>query len=317
MRSQYEELQMEYQKQSLVLKEKSDRASLDQGSLEDIQKLLDCERARVDELHMSLNENESQKEQLEEKLRSLTRKTNDFDKLVANNEKITTEAAELEKKNQFLFGEISKERLKYESQIELLQEDIDSRRKEISIKEFEVIQLQKENTDLTSYKRQVLTLESEKRELEAQLVTAVSESRTKVTKSASPASTVSTAGAGDDELSMQIEFLNSVIVDMQKKNDKLTAQLEIYETAGFVDETSEFIFNGVSSRAVPPRLFCDICDQFDLHETEDCPTQTTPLEEQEKIHTKNRGQRGVVRQYCETCEVFGHDTTDCNDGETF
>ena len=234
MRSQYEELQMEYQKQSLVLKEKTDRASLDQGSLEDLQKLVDCERARVDELHLSLNENESQKEQLEEKLRSLTRKSNDFDKLVALNENITTEAAELKKKNQFLFEEISKERLKYESQIELLQEDVDSRRKEISIKEFEVIQLQKENTDLTSYKRQVLTLESEKRELETQLVTAVSESRTKPTKSSSPASTISTAGAGDEGLSMQIDFLNSVIVDMQKKNDKLTAQLEIYETAGIL-----------------------------------------------------------------------------------
>ena len=84
-------------------------------------------------------------------------------------------------------------------------------------------------------------------------------------------------------------------------------------------------------------MFCDICDQFDLHETEDCPTQvnriasgqtsqprgidfpfqTTPLEEQEQTHTKSRGQRGVVREYCETCEVFGHDTDDCNDGETF
>ena len=39
------------------------------------------------------------------------------------------------------------------------------------------------------------------------------------------------------------------------------------------DESTEFIFNGVSSRAVPPRMFCDICDLFDLHETEDCPTQ--------------------------------------------
>ena len=152
------------------------------------------------------------------------------------NENITTEAAELKKKNQFLFEEISKERLKYESQIELLQEDVDSRKKEISIKEFEVIQLQKENTDLTSYKRQVLTLESEKRELETQLVTAVSESRTKPTKSSSPASTISTAGAGYEGLSMQIDFLNSVIVDMQKKNDKLTAQLEIYETAGILGE---------------------------------------------------------------------------------
>ena len=35
---------------------------------------------------------------------------------------------------------------------------------------------------------------------------------------------------------MQIDFLNSVIVDMQKKNDKLTAQLEIYETAGILGE---------------------------------------------------------------------------------
>merc|ERR1712025_11546 len=131
-------------------------------------------------------------------------------------------------------------------------------------------------------------------------VAVVSESRMRNTKSPSPATTDSTQG-GDDGLKMQIDFLNSVIVDMQKKNDKLTAQLEIYETAGILDETSEFIFNGVSSRAVPPRMFCDICDQFDLHETEDCPTQTTPLEEQEKIHTKNRAQRGVVREYCETC----------------
>ena len=234
MRSQYEELQMEYHKQSLVLKEKTDRASLDQGSLEDLQKLLDSERARVDELQLSMNENEQQKEKLEEHFRALEKKCNDFDKLVSFNENITTEATELKKKNQFLFEEISKERLKYESQIELLQEDIDSRKKEISIKEFEVIQLKKENTDLTSYKRQVLTLESEKRELETQLVTTVLESRMTDTKLPSPPVSESTVETVDDGLNMQIDFLNSVIVDMQKKNDKLSAQLEIYETAGIL-----------------------------------------------------------------------------------
>merc|ERR1712227_1034063 len=41
MRSQYESLQMEYQKQSFELKERNDRASLDQGSLTDLQKLLE------------------------------------------------------------------------------------------------------------------------------------------------------------------------------------------------------------------------------------------------------------------------------------
>jgi|LakMenEpi03Aug12_release.lakeMendotaPanAssembly.Ray.scaffolds.fasta_scaffold534665_1 hypothetical protein len=38
-------------------------------------------------------------------------------------------------------------------------------------------------------------------------------------------------------------------------------------------DESEFIFNGVSSRQTAPRLFCDICDEFDLHDTEDCPKQ--------------------------------------------
>jgi CAP-Gly domain-containing linker protein 1 len=33
------------------------------------------------------------------------------------------------------------------------------------------------------------------------------------------------------------------------------------------------MFNGVSSRQAAPRLFCDICDEFDLHDTEDCPKQ--------------------------------------------
>lgn len=71
--------------------------------------------------------------------------------------------------------------------------------------------------------------------------------------------------------------MNSVIVDMQRKNDDLKAKMELYETAGILDESVDFMFNGVSARDVPPRLFCDICDEFDLHDTEDCPTQVSKL----------------------------------------
>ena len=102
----------------------------------------------------------------------------------------------------------------------------------------------------------------------------------------------------------------------------------------FLDESVEFMFNGVSSRAIPPRLFCDICDEFDLHDTEDCPTQAcqtienitqyqreyyvqaTPVVDQ-TAHTKKGGKRGVERPYCDTCEIFGHKSEDCNDNETF
>ena len=58
----------------------------------------------------------------------------------------------------------------------------------------------------------------------------------------------------------------------------MTALFYVKQIVLFLDESTEFIFNGVSSRAVPPRMFCDICDQFDLHETEDCPTQVSKEE---------------------------------------
>lgn len=58
----------------------------------------------------------------------------------------------------------------------------------------------------------------------------------------------------------------------------MTALFYVKQIVLFLDESTEFIFNGVSSRAVPPRMFCDICDQFDLHETEDCPTQVSKRE---------------------------------------
>lgn len=64
-----------------------------------------------------------------------------------------------------------------------------------------------------------------------------------------------------------------------------------------------------------PRLFCDICGCFDLHDTEDCPTQAQMLEE--PPHSAHHGSRREERPYCDTCEMFGHWTADCNDDETF
>jgi len=318
MRSQYESLQMEYQKQTFELKEKTEKANLDNGSLADLQKSLDDERFRVDELQVSLNDIEAERDQLSRNLKTMESQNNELNKVNEHNENLRFEVAELTKKNEFLFAEIAKERLRLESKIETLVDSLEEKKKEYSIKEFEVSQLQTENSDLTSYKRQVLMLEQEKRDMEAQLIQVVAESRLQgSTKSPSPAYTNdSNHNEGNDSLKMQIEFLNSVIVDMQRKCDKLSTKLELYESAGILDESAEFMFNGVSSRAIPPRLFCDICDEFDLHDTEDCPTQATPVVE-ESTHTRKGGKRGVERPYCDTCEIFGHKTEDCNDNETF
>jgi len=51
-----------------------------------------------------------------------------------------------------------------------------------------------------------------------------------------------------------------------------------------------------------PRMFCDICDMFDLHETEDCPRQAmdSPPPPQ---HSRRVGKKQTEeRPYCEICE---------------
>ncbi len=174
-------------------------------------------------------------------------------------------------------------------------------------------QLVCENRELNSYKRNVLILEQEKRELESKLHTY---------RESSPSTTIKSADEEDLEaLRSQVDFLNSVIVDMQRKNDELKGKLDILESAGIletIDIADMVMLNGIDTNRVAPRLFCDICDQFDLHDTEDCPTQAMSdpeTEESSASHTKSGGQRGQVREYCTKCEMFGHSIDKCDNDE--
>lgn len=68
-------------------------------------------------------------------------------------------------------------------------------------------------------------------------------------------------------------------------------------------------------RKPAPRLFCDICDVFDQHDTEDCPVQssdsspmhtTTGVSQSTNNGTNPDGTKKRVlpppRKYCEVCE---------------
>jgi len=46
-------------------------------------------------------------------------------------------------------------------------------------------------------------------------------------------------------------------------------------------------------------MFCDICDMFDQHETEDCPQQEMSDSPPPSQH---HGDRNAVRPYCDICE---------------
>lgn len=51
------------------------------------------------------------------------------------------------------------------------------------------------------------------------------------------------------------------------------------------------------------RPFCDICEQFDLHDTTECPTQEMEIVEYERhSHYGRDKKKAVSRPYCENCE---------------
>ncbi|XP_058800025.1 CAP-Gly domain-containing linker protein 2 isoform X2 [Phymastichus coffea] len=114
----------------------------------------------------------------------------------------------------------------------------------------------------------------------------------------------------------QIDFLNSVIVDMQRKNETLTCKIEVLEMGIPSQEADDYNLKMIQKKNLPPRMFCDICDQFDLHETEDCPKQAQDAEPVQPIKMDKKKVL-VERPYCENCEMFGHDTSACEDTETF
>ncbi|XP_061528411.1 CAP-Gly domain-containing linker protein 1 isoform X2 [Phycodurus eques] len=131
----------------------------------------------------------------------------------------------------------------------------------------------------------------------------------------------------DKDTEAEIDFLNSVIVDLRKNNLDLKDQLAKMAAAALNGNNASELDDDdgedkesakkkkKKKKTVPPRLFCDICDCFDRHETEDCPAQAQMPDS--PPHTTYHGSKGAERPYCNICEVFGHWSQDCNDDRTF
>lgn len=50
-----------------------------------------------------------------------------------------------------------------------------------------------------------------------------------------------------------------------------------------------------------PRLYCDICEEFDAHDTEDCPLQCSDVDLPAPDKKKER-KLPPPRKYCDICE---------------
>lgn len=186
----------------------------------------------------------------------------------------------------------------------------------------EVTVLRGENATAKSLHSVVQTLESDKVKLELKvknLELQLKENKRQLSSSSGNTDAQAEEDERAQESQQMIDFLNSVIVDLQRKNQDLKMKVEMMSEAalnGNGEDLNSYDSDDQEKQSKKkPRLFCDICDCFDLHDTEDCPTQAQMSED--PPHSTHHGSRSEERPYCEICEMFGHWATNCNDDETF
>uniref|UniRef100_A0A0K0FZ64 Restin homolog (inferred by orthology to a D. melanogaster protein) n=1 Tax=Strongyloides venezuelensis TaxID=75913 RepID=A0A0K0FZ64_STRVS len=113
-------------------------------------------------------------------------------------------------------------------------------------------------------------------------------------------------------LEHQVSFLNSIIASQEHKIKILKEDNNALKNIPY--ETDPLPLS-ISSPEKPPRLYCDICEVFDQHDTEDCPTQDQDYQEPRSVTPppKQKSERKKLpkREYCEFCEEFTHDTSKC------
>jgi hypothetical protein len=68
--------------------------------------------------------------------------------------------------------------------------------------------------------------------------------------------------------------------------------------------SNDLDMNFMKKKKPAPRMFCDICDIFDGHETEDCPIQTSCMDFDPPPNPKPKKERKLPppRKYCDNCE---------------
>ncbi|KAK7075320.1 hypothetical protein SK128_012421 [Halocaridina rubra] len=171
-------------------------------------------------------------------------------------------------------GELETEKFNLIEDVVSLQDQLSALKSETAETAIRTKELETEAASCNSLRSKVSTLEMEKRNLEKKIVDLQVQVASKDISNNDADNFFKQIKDEKDQLEGQVNFLNSVIVDMQRKNDDLKTRIEILQLGPVPDDSR----NGVSPAGrhpVAPRMYCDICDCFDAHDTEDCPKQAS------------------------------------------
>lgn len=118
----------------------------------------------------------------------------------------------------------------------------------------------------------------------------------------------------NEQLKCNYEFLSQQYAELAESRAGSGADQQ--QLNGTTNSTTAGKFKVASTKAAP-RLYCDICDLFDMHDTDDCPQQSMQTEavigsaNEFDTHSRHNAASTINRAYCDLCEQFGHDEADC------
>ncbi|XP_052893979.1 restin homolog isoform X1 [Anopheles moucheti] len=333
--TQLKDLQQQYDSVEKSLAESTEHDKRASGEVAELTVALEKSRSTQKEQEDRLKEQQRRVSELETKL---TAQTTQFDELLNRKKSSETEYShrthelsqkllemESAKKQEIqeLQQRLAELMQKVETQVSETAQTVSGKR--VAEKRQQELECAKKELELRETELQLANrrFEKENEHLRSQLVVKESE-LTKLAMAANNAASAADIGVRnrivsetkEDDSGAQIDFLNSIIVDMQRKNEKLTLRIQALESTSAESHNMSF---EIQKRKPAPRVFCDICDEFDLHETEDCPKQSSDSPPESLKHPSDGKERKVPppRKYCESCEVFGHEIGECPDDETY
>ncbi|VDK78124.1 unnamed protein product, partial [Onchocerca ochengi] len=247
------------------------------------------------EVTMSKKENES----LCQRISKLMADLSALNANSANNDRITEKELDITTVN-------VTQNEQYEEEINTLREEKNQAISQINLLKLEILELSKkqaENEEMVSEAKQrsalFIDFEEEWKNKETAYMQEIQELKIAVGK---------TETDKIEEMKRDISFLNSIIAEQYKKEKDLKDQITILNSLPANEIMTEL--QRKTTQEVSLRLYCDICEVFDLHDTTDCPAQAMAVED-EAIHQKTKKAKPPARPYCEQCEEFEHDTSNC------
>ncbi|XP_005403151.1 PREDICTED: CAP-Gly domain-containing linker protein 1 isoform X12 [Chinchilla lanigera] len=294
--------------------------TVENQKMEEFRKEIETLKQAAAQKSQQLSALQEENDKLAEELGRSRDEVTSHQKLEEERSVLNNQLLEMKKRESEYIKEADEEKASLQKSISVTSALLTEKDAELEKLRNEVTVLRGENASAKSLHSVVQTLESDKVKLELKvknLELQLKENRRQLSSSSGNTDTQ----AEEDERAQesQIDFLNSVIVDLQRKNQDLKMKVEMMSEAalnGNGDDLNSYDSDDQEKQSKKkPRLFCDICDCFDLHDTEDCPTQAQISED--PPHSTHHGSRSEERPYCEICEMFGHWATNCNDDETF